>query len=113
MMTIEQTVDIPADKRLRLDVTLPETMTASQADVVLIIVPRSASITAQPEDIRAQLTPLRTIEECIAEAKKKAEWERVSGHKPFEALRNRKGPPLFGGEDGLVIQRRMRDEWPD
>jgi hypothetical protein len=37
-----------------------------------------------------QLTPLRTIEECIAEAKKKAEWERANSREAFAALRNRK-----------------------
>jgi hypothetical protein len=36
MMTIQQTIDIPADRRLRLDFDLPETVPTGAAEFVLI-----------------------------------------------------------------------------
>jgi peroxiredoxin len=34
-MTIEQTIEIPADRHLRLDLTLPDSFSAGQARIIL------------------------------------------------------------------------------
>jgi hypothetical protein len=39
-MTLQQTVTIPADRRLRFDFEVPETLTVGEAEVKLVITPK-------------------------------------------------------------------------
>jgi hypothetical protein len=50
-MTIEQTINIPADRRLHLDLKLPETATVGPAKVILIF-PTGAAEEAGPQGRR-------------------------------------------------------------
>jgi hypothetical protein len=109
MIAIEQTIDIAADRRLHLDMTLPETVPSGRTSVVLVFPSdKEPSSPYKPE-------PVPTIEELKEEARRKgakrlAEWEKT-GVDPLAR---------FAGclkgvypEDGVQYQRELRDEWPD
>jgi hypothetical protein len=107
MITIEQTVAIPADRRLRLDVALPDTFKPGSA--------LRLAITGDdgPREARVYTgEPFPSIEELKAEARRKtqARFADPSG----DALQKYCGAlkDVFT-EDGLEYQREMRDEWPD
>jgi hypothetical protein len=103
MIAIEQTVDIPMNRHLRLDIDLPESVPDGRTNVVLLF--------SFPEKAVA-LSPL--LEYVKREAAQKAAERRASGRDPFEELRNSmKGRSFFGGIDGVTCQRSLRDEWPD
>jgi hypothetical protein len=118
-MTIEQTIEIPASRRITLEVpqeipTGPGILTFTPAPRSAAdqgsIDPRAAPIDEEDEaDWAAYLkanTP-HTIEEAIAEAKRKlADPNRKPFSRHFGALQG-----AFG--DGMEYQRKMRDEWPD
>jgi hypothetical protein len=103
MITITQTVDIPADRRLHLD--LPQSVPGGRADMVLVLSPaEKAPRVYTPE-------PFPSIEELKAEAAAKHAEMLKTGVDPLAR---------FAGclkdvftEDGVEYQRRMRDEWPD
>jgi hypothetical protein len=60
------------------------------------------------------LTPLRSIEECIRDAKAKTA-QRLANSANDSMLKYGgylKDSHIFDG-DSVEIQRRMRDEWPD
>jgi hypothetical protein len=114
-MTIEQTVEIPTDHILVLEVPIPQDIPAGKARLEL-------SITAGGEesdagrfndklvDLTAYLSANspRTIEEAVREAEKKA---ADPNRKPFQGLGGSlKDSPRFGGS-GVEIQRQMRSEW--
>jgi hypothetical protein len=84
MMTIKQTVDIPSARE------------------------------NLPKRIRTTLTPLKSIEECIRDAKAKTA-QRLADPANDSMLKYGgclKDSHIFDG-DSVEIQRRMRDEWPD
>jgi hypothetical protein len=104
MILIEQTVEIPADRHLRLDLDLPESVPDGKTNVVLLI----------PFPEKIGVSPVRPLEHVKREAARKAAERRASGRDPFEELRNSmKGRPFLGGVDGVACQRSLRDEWPD
>jgi hypothetical protein len=111
-MIIQQIVDIPADRKVRFDVVLPETVPCGKAEVVL----NFPSIVLQgndPEQGPSQsLGPL--LEELMEEAEQKRLY-RVSHPKELKQMleRVRKGPPLFGGIGADEFKRRSTDEWED
>jgi hypothetical protein len=112
MITIEKTVDISADRRLHLDLTLPKTVPSGKTSVVLVF---SAAETSDPAVQETPLPytpePFPTIEELKAEAAARfAEMERT-GVDPLARFAGRL-KDVFP-EDGLEYQRMMRDEWPD
>jgi hypothetical protein len=117
MITIEQTVDIPADRHLRLDMALPKSVPGGRTHVVLTFSPAEAAESPAPETHAGVYTPepFPSIEELKAEAKQKAA-ERYA-----EMQRTGLDPlARFAGclkyvvpEDGLEYQQKMRDEWPD
>ncbi|GHU01657.1 hypothetical protein FACS1894147_01920 [Spirochaetia bacterium] len=47
-MTIQQTVDIPADRHVRIDVTLPEGAPRGQTTMVLTFTPAKAATMVKP-----------------------------------------------------------------
>jgi hypothetical protein len=113
MITIEQTVDIPADRRLRLDMTLPQSVPSGRADIVLVLSVAEPAEKAEEEASRIYTPkPFPTIEELKEEARQKtaARLACPSG----DSLQKYCGilKDVFT-EDGVEYQRKLRDEWPD
>jgi hypothetical protein len=112
MMTIQQIVDIPADRKVRFDVVLPETVPCGRAEVVL----NFSSIALQGEDSEQEtsqgLSPL--LEKIMEEAEQKRLYWASHPEELKQMLdRVRKGPPLFGGIGADEFKRRNNDEWED
>jgi hypothetical protein len=93
-MTIEQTVDIPADRRLTLDV--PREVPAGR--VILSFTPAGDGI-------------LPAIGELKWQAAEKTARRKTEGRKPFEGLSGAlaDSPALAG--DPVEIVRAWRDGW--
>jgi hypothetical protein len=92
-MTIEQTVDIPADHQLFIEV--PPEVPAGRA---------KAAITLSFGDSPA--LPARAGEK----------WAYTSSHREevrakLEKLRGSLSPDAFGGMGGVAYQRKVREEW--
>jgi hypothetical protein len=105
MMTLEQTVDIPADRRLYLE--LPETVPSGRTKIALNF-EALPSRSAAPR--KKELSP--ELRAAMQEAEEKRAW-RFAHPEEFEAQmkRAREGGLLFGGIDGLEYQRKVRSEW--
>ena len=106
MIAIEQTIDIPADRRIRLDMALPKSVPSGRVDIVLVLSP------AKPDEGAEKEAPTAHpgIEVLKAEAAAKHAEMLKTGIDPLER---------FAGclkdvftEDGVEYQRRLRDEWP-
>ncbi|MDR0448733.1 MAG: hypothetical protein LBH07_08705 [Treponema sp.] len=99
-MTITQTVDIPASRRITIDVPseVPEGRT------ILTFTP--ARMDTAPRDIYGN-TP-RTVEEAMQMVAEKA---ADPNRKPISRFFG-KHKDIFGG-DGVAYQRAIRDEWDD
>jgi len=103
-MTIEQTVEIPANHRLTIEV--PREIPAGRA--ILAFTP---AVARKSSDRGAGTAPLPggspgTIEEALQMAEEKA---NDPNRKPISRLFGTcKG--IFGG-DGVAYQRAIRDEW--
>ncbi|MDR1148116.1 MAG: hypothetical protein LBK66_05740 [Spirochaetaceae bacterium] len=105
MIAIEQTVDIAADGRLRLDMALPGTVPAGRTSVVLVFP------FGEESPRRYVPEPFPSIEELKAEAAAKYAEMLETGIDPLARFAGcLKG--VFP-EDGVEYQRKMRDEWPD
>jgi hypothetical protein len=120
MITIERTVEIPADRRLVLD--LPPNAPSGRVNIVLVVSREETSteIPAAPDDdaLRRVLShKFPTIEELKAEAARKAAEQQAyfeaTGRNWFEDMRASFKTTPFEGIDGVEYQRSMRDEWPD
>jgi hypothetical protein len=105
MIAIEQTVDIAADRRLHLDMMLPETVPSGRTSVVLVF----------PSDKEAPRPyipePFPSIEELKAKAAAKYAEMLETGIDPLQ-----KYAGCLKGvypEDAVAYQRELRDEWPD
>ena len=102
-MTITQTVKIPADRRLIIEV--PHEISTEQ--VILTLAPASA--VAEPSAKEPSSLPggsYATIEEALQAAEEKA---RDPNRKPISRLFG-KHKGIFSG-DGVTYQRAIRDEW--
>jgi hypothetical protein len=103
-MSVTQTVEIPSDRRLTIDV--PREVPVGRA--VLTFTPASVQ---KSKDQRYDTAPLpggnyNTVEEAMqAAAEKTADPNR----KPISQLFG-KHKGIFGG-DGVAYQRAIRDEW--
>jgi hypothetical protein len=102
MMTIQQTIDIPADRRLYLE--LPETVPSGKCDLRLIFTPTRSIQKLDP-----------STEKMLNDAEKT--WAYTRAHpeevrNELRALRGcTKGSPAWGGLDGVTYKRKIRDEW--
>jgi hypothetical protein len=107
MMTIEQTIDIPVNRELRL--VLPLSVSSGRAKITLNITPLDPKNGGGARGSKPAGDA--ELEKIMREASERAERERVTGYKPFEGLYGcLKGSGIFDG-DPVEIQRKMRDEW--
>jgi hypothetical protein len=107
MVTIEQTIDIPADRTVHLSIRLPETVPTGKASIVLVF-PGSKS----PETPRSyEPKPFPSIEELKAEAAAKYAEMLETGIDPMAKFAATMKDVFV--EDGVTYQQRMRDEWPN
>jgi hypothetical protein len=110
-MTIQQTIDIPANREVTIRLVVPETVPCGKRDLIL-----EFPETQRAVDQRA-VSDMPTIADLKREAAEKAERRRtdpVYRAEVAEILRDlQDGGPIFGGRDGMDVQREMRDEWPD
>jgi hypothetical protein len=114
MITIQRTVEIPADRRLVLD--LPPNVPDGPVNMLLVFSREEpAEKPAAPEDdaLRRVLSrKFPTIDELKAEAARKAA-ERQANPQGDPLLRYAgclKDSGIFEG-DAVAVQRKMRDEW--
>jgi hypothetical protein len=109
-MVIQQTIEIPANHRLTIDV--PQEVPAGKATITYSPEPKSGqAVPAGRGKIPDDLLPF------VQEAARRAERERTDPAYRAEIAEIRRkcqeGGPIFGGMDGMEYQRSMRDEWPD
>jgi hypothetical protein len=107
--TIEQTVNISADRRIHFDIPAPSGLSHGQVKVFLRFEPLYVQNTTR--------TSVQIDDELARELEKaEAIWAYNRAH-PEEVTasleRLRKDGPLFGGVDGVEFQRKIRDEWED
>ena len=81
MNTIQQTVTIPEDRRLRLDIELPDSIPAGQAEMLVVLSPTT-----------------RTVDGC------------KSGRSVLHLAGRLADSIAFSG-DPVAMQKAMRDEW--
>jgi hypothetical protein len=134
-MTIEQTIDIPADHRLRLDMLLPEGVPEGRVKLKLSFKPflkkqkkdrngRTDGIPmangcidypAPPGYTPPPLSPkLAAIKKEAAEQAERRRTDPVYRAQFVENLRKcQEGEPIFGGMDGEEFQRQAREGWLD
>jgi hypothetical protein len=84
-MTLQQTVTIPADRRLHLDLPLPENLPSGVAKLTCIIKPLQEGIFARKRRNRFE----KALDAAIAQCKGKDLW----------------------GPDSVEYVRKLRDEW--
>ena len=102
MLTIQQTVSIPSDRHLSLQ--LPETAPSGQVTLIISFVP------AQKVGESA-LNVLPTLEALKRQAAEKTAKRIAEGKKPFEGLSDcLKQSKTFAG-DPVEMVRAIRDEW--
>jgi hypothetical protein len=120
MIAIQQTVDIPADRHLSLDV--PETVPTGRVNVCLVFdtsAETSASAAAETvpagDDVVSRLLSHTspTIEEIKEKAAKREAIIKATGKDPIMELLNSMDGSAFAGVDGVAYQREIRDEWQD
>jgi predicted nucleic acid-binding protein len=101
MVTIEQTVDVPADRRLHLDLLLPQTVPSGRTNVVLVFPTPAVENKEVPRPYRTK--PIPTIEELKAEAAAKYAKMCETGIDPWQQFRESlQGKKIFG-EDGVEL----------
>jgi hypothetical protein len=111
-MTIEQTVEIPASRKVRLDVSLPKSAPCGR-DVLMDFKLADVQTGASGSGAKPKLDP--STEMMLKEAEKT--WAYTRAHP--EEVRNdirasrgcTKGSPAWGGLDGAAYQKKIRGEW--
>ena len=111
-MMYAQTVEVPADRRIVIDV--PEEIPAG-AQARVWVEPATSEIPLKKTSLERLQEMLEQREPTIEELKQQADAQyaarKDTGIDPLEKFR---GSKIFGdGTDGLTYQRKMRDEWPD
>ena len=106
-MTIEQTIDIPVNRKLYLD--LPEAVPSGRTKLILNFESLPSQAVVPP---KRKLSP--ALQAVMKEAEEKRAW-RLAHPEDFEAQMKKvlEGGPLFGGIDGMEYQRKVRSEWED
>jgi hypothetical protein len=108
MMTIQQTVDIPLDHRLQLNLELPENIPSGRANLKFTITPEQIEGDPPPQ----KLSPV--LEKAMEEAEQKRLYWKAHPDELREKLKKlQEGPPLYGGIGADEFQRRCRDEWQE
>jgi hypothetical protein len=105
---IEQTIDIPASRRIYFD--LPESFNCDQARVTLRFEPVTA------KTVSAALPAKQDDDWTKALEKAEEIWAYNRAHpEELQASLNKlkENGPIFGGIDGVDFQRKIRDEWED
>ncbi|GMO11297.1 MAG: hypothetical protein Ta2A_19500 [Treponemataceae bacterium] len=85
-MTIEQTVEIPASRRLTLDFALPKSVPQGSAKIKVLI------DSTEKKQSRFSLFRRKTVMDFFGRLK---------------------DSPAFANIDPVEYQRKLRDEWPD
>jgi hypothetical protein len=106
MVTIQQTIDIPADRSVHFDIRLPETVPTGMASIVLVFPGSKKPEASRPYEPK----PFPSIEELKAEAAAKYAKMLETGVDPMAKFAGTM-KDVFA-EDGVTYQQRMRDEWP-
>ena len=101
-MAITQTVEIPADRRLTIDV--PHEVPAGP--VMLTFTPIATKARPIPNPLPGG--SYATVEEALKAAAKKA---TDPNRKPISRFFGILSPGTYG--DGIAYQRKLRDEWDD
>jgi hypothetical protein len=95
-MTIQQTIDVPASRKVHLDIILPEDMPCGQTDVILDFKP---STVHDGTSGKAGLDPV--LEKALKEAAERAERERTDPlyrQRVIDSFQKaQEGGPIFGG----------------
>ncbi|MHC6204555.1 hypothetical protein ACYULU_15350 [Breznakiellaceae bacterium SP9] len=108
-MTIQQTVDIPSDRRLVLDLMLPEAAPVGRSEVTVTLKPARTS-SGESEDTAL---PATAIEDLKRQAAEKTARRRLERRKPFEGLYGALKDSKSLEGDPMELVRRWRDEWAD
>jgi hypothetical protein len=113
MTMIQQTVIIPPDRRLYLE--LPKTAPLGQVEIAIMFNSPEAWNTRKPELSAEFHGGISTIADCEKEAAEKRARRQAEGRGVFDSAAEclKEAPPFFGGIDGAAYQRGLRDEWPD
>jgi len=103
-MTMIQTIDIPASRKITL--TLPETVPTGKMNIRVLF--QKPGKKAPKPAYTPQ--PFPTLEELKEEAHRKTLEREASGRDPWTEIYGCM-PDAFG--DAVQYQRELRDEWPD
>jgi hypothetical protein len=112
-MTIQQTVEIPVSRKVHFYVSLPEDAPCGWMDVLMDFKSADVQTGTSGFDVKRKLDP--STEKMLKEAEKT--WAYTRAHpeevrNDLRALRGcTKGSPAWGGLDGVIYQRKIRDEW--
>jgi hypothetical protein len=110
-MTLQQTVTIPADRRLVIEV--PETFTSSTISVVLLDAPKTAPPEMSDAEIIRRQREAAAADTELQEIIKQAEAKAADPNRlPISRFFGR-CPGLFGDIDPVAYQRSIRDEWDE
>jgi hypothetical protein len=109
-MTIQQTIEIPADRRVYFDVRLPKEVACGRTEVVLDFKAPVVQPEAFGSAVKTGLDPV--LEAVMGEAERKWADNRAHPEKLQSALEKlRDGGTVFGAVDGVEFQRKIRDGW--
>ncbi|MDR1893143.1 MAG: hypothetical protein LBQ61_00420 [Spirochaetales bacterium] len=100
MVTIQQTVDVPANGQIHLDFSLPETVSGGTVKIRLTVKPEGYSRGKTPGIIGWIFHPILSYHE----------WNH---QKVMAAVRGLQSIHVFDDVDGVEYQRELRNEWPD
>jgi hypothetical protein len=108
MIAIRQTVDVPANRRISLE--LPKSVPSGKSDVRLFFAPAGTEKPVSPKaHCNAPLT-LAEAKAAIAERMRRKENGEVLEDSSRKYAGCLNGKNIYKG-DAVEIQRKMRDEW--
>jgi hypothetical protein len=124
MMTIQQTVDIPADRKLHLDLELPETVPTGHTEVQITFSPAPAKVGPKlgmltTEQLKTLLGSGEISQSYNKEILERREaiidlaWQYGKPHQEHSLFKHAgclKDSGVFDG-DAMEIQKEMRREW--
>jgi hypothetical protein len=109
-MMIQQTIEIPVDRRVRFEVALPEIAQCGKAPVILNF--PSVALQSEASEAAAPQKMSSAFEKALEEARQKRfYWEAHPDELRETMQRLQEGPALFGGIGADEFKRRSRNEW--